>query len=366
MPILRGPAYKPGDMKLHAGVPATIPAGWGVADWRIANQADFPGLARAIGQAWRDPGDVYDIAVQFRFPDGTRFLKGGSWVYTAPTPFPYPLAGTLADVKQWNGSIAALMALDVTQQIATYTVQAIPAGPYFYAGVCPAGGHATTQKLPLSTGKKALRWTFAHVGTGTNGVTRDAQLQTAAGDYIQVETQGGVTNVATSVGGVVGTYVSATPVATVDLCFDAGAGTFAVLLDGNPLALSNAAYTVADYVGIVQVHEQNNPSAHAGDTVTVGLDLLPTHQAAWGPGVTDVAGNPIGDGVTSDVGTRPGSATSGGHALTAAELPGTFPTEGLRSPADYARALFENTGAAAPHTHTIAPEQSTVLVLVKL
>lgn len=209
----------------------------------------------------------------------------------------YPLGGTLADVKQWNSSITVQPSLDSSQQIATYTAQGTMGGPIYF-GVCPAGGHSTTQTIDLTSGKKSLRWNFS----GTSGfghIVADAQLQTPAGDFIQIEVQGSVVSVFTSIGAGVGTINTAvTPISTVDLMFDSGAGTFAVKVNGADLSLANNAYTSGHYTAIIQGHEESGYVGQAGSTAIIGLDTAPGDQAVWGAGVTDICGDPIGSSGT--------------------------------------------------------------------
>lgn len=83
-----------------AALPVRLMGGlWDNQDGRIALIADFPRLFAVIGQAHKRPGDTYNEATHFRFPDGSIFRQGAFHTPWTHVPSVWPLddvAGAVA------------------------------------------------------------------------------------------------------------------------------------------------------------------------------------------------------------------------------------------------------------------------------
>jgi hypothetical protein len=326
VPILKGSVFRPGDIKHHAGLPSQIPAGWAVADHRIANIADFPGLYAAIGQRWELGTDTYDTGLQFRFPDGTRLLRGAE----SSTPFS-AVAGA---------PVIAGLAVTVTANDRAAT--ALQSGKkYFYVTLAGA--------VPPASAVFACGFSTAS-GLQTVGLS-----VSSAGTVIASHSSGGAT---------VGPYVSGE---TWAVYRDSVTGTWGVIKpDG-----TDTGALAGGFVGATQVVAV---AAQAGATPATGTLTFATSGAFVFPADYSAANL-----TAYNVGTRAGSTTSGGTALTVEQMPPhSHNYASIIDATTAAGADFDainngangstttETGAGEAHSHSLDPEHVKMLVLVKL
>lgn len=375
-------AWRTGDVRIVGYAPGAMFPGWDLADWRIAAKADYPALSARLGQQWRDAADTYDTETHFRFPDGRRFIKGATWTAGAPLACAFPLADAVpgydAPIISGDGqTIHQLLPAGASSYgIASFT-QTIPGN----AGVTVV--RMGVNNLPLFAADGSEGWAgvgLAFYGAGPSLVLAAQIIANATGAY-EWATVGA--------GGPSGGGALASLPGFLDIRFRAAAGLIDVALP-NGTVLDSIAYTPQVVVPLLSIAGVSVAGDGIGripsvSFVTAAADM--TDSPFVGGGAVDACGNVLGatPAAVSNVGTRGGNATSGGHALTAGELPPldvTLPVAQRNSSSSGGAedwpvqvgngdTLGNQTLTVAgtgnlEHSHPINPEHSLFLVLVKL
>lgn len=389
--------YRTGDFRFYAGAPGTLPVGFTLADHRIADIADFPRLFAVVGQAWRLGGDTYNTGTQFRIPDGTRLMRGASW--SAVAPYTYALDALAAELMGPPASFAGALTMSAGSQIGSYAAQGGLGANAVFAAAPANFSTGTSAKLDTALGNPQ-DIEFVLTLPDLSGLPAGGVILAAAAMLLNAGTFATMFRV--QVDGVAGsnllsvTYYNSTGQIAQELNIPAGAHRVTLEMDSTtstmqvrrngaaPLVLSSDTYAPAQAVAVFQVQEYAGADpAIAG--LVASVEIVPDAADILYPitvGATDFNGTATGGGaITSDVGTRAGSATSGAHALTLAEMPIhshelNVDVEGFRSPADYNNDTYHtaatggggstlDAGEGDAHSHTIDPEHVKVLVLVK-
>jgi hypothetical protein len=369
MPTRKASAFKPGYMLVHSG--KNIPFGYTVADWRIDNIADFPRLYGEIGQAWRDPADVYDTSTQFRVPDGRRYMIGAD-----------PIYGALQDGA---GSVVAVPVITDAGRTATWTLnggfnfnlkkstKTYAAGKHFLAArFNTAGGIAAIASVGIAgagldvNDPATIAGNVAVVGSETFA---PFDLEAATDQaYIGSNTLAGNQIVIFFFDRDAGTWGSITNDGTVRTNQQALVG-----LGGNPLGMPAGPVQLVTFV----------EGMATGANAPLGVTWL-TDAELSAAGRSAPAGYANAVGTSYSVGKRQGSNTTAGHALTAAEMaPHThqynYKPVGLGG--DHGTGIAGGNGTAfvgqetesaadqllsQAHSHDFQAPQAQYLVLVKI
>jgi hypothetical protein len=358
---------------------------WDVADHRIAAQADWPRLFPVVGQTFRLPGDVYDTNTHFRFPDSLILRKGATVSAGALNAAAYPLTIT-------NGQA---IAVGFTGNIPTTASQAVA---YTIQGGLGASGNylsttdvAAPQTFTVATGKPVIEFavtTDAMAGAGgidfSVGVSDAA---TTANIVKFVFSNGGGASAVSVLKGGTSVFTDNLPTGnhTVGLEFDAVAGTYRALLNGAPVVVSDDTYsaTAAAIVAITAFENAGTAGTNAGKIFSAEARTESTTIAmTYGAGATDIGLNVLGASLlTSTSGTRTGSTSTGGHALTIAEMPlhdhdyyelvggGATAGDGASNdgnPDQNQTRQTSQTGSGDAHSHTLDPLAVAVLHVVRV
>lgn len=402
------PAVLPGRIRGLSGL-------WDVADHRLALISAAPKLFAAIGQAYRLPGDIYDQATHFRYPDGTRLRRGAT--VTPPTPAAaYPLDAALAEIQAFNPAFGKPV-MSNGDQTATLTIAGGRPSSYETIAVptlIPPG----PKTVSFSAGIKKIEWDYTmpditgaavnnvvcsmflgifYVNNFANGIVH-VYIKTSAVGGVQV-TELKVNRLGVDVSG----FITVPRTGRIAVAMNASAGTFSVETPAGVAVLSNDTYTPATpCIMSVNFNEAINvEAAHAGKTMSATL-VTDFNQMTYPPGAaTDIDGGTGGGSPvwSANIGTRAGTnaasvaVTVAGHALTESEMPPhhhnlkvgddantpvsfgddrAIATSLQVLPANVGTAQMYDAGGGAPHAHaasgtaSIDPEHVKVLRLVRV
>jgi microcystin-dependent protein len=347
-------------MKPYAG--GFVPPGWTLADNRVVNIADFPRLYAAVGQKWTNAGDVFDPLVQFRVPDGTRPISGGTPDVFHGALLNTVVVNTLGATVTAGVKISAVMAAGSAQALYRSTVSR-NSGQWFLRSKANTGDATQSQGYILGVTDA----TFAH--------------------YVQAELR--------VVGGATSLVVADNAGHTVTL-------PLADLVDGDEFILYGDAD--AKTLGVVAPDGTDNPGLEAtipypvdgggnarvlyagGGLASALAPAVPFSNTVGLNGQSGAIAAPVGYPgfsytVTGTVGTRSGSNTTAGTVLTVAQLAAHHhdvgSLHGGNGGVGGGGSFYPNvdgpptsvtgdTGGDEAHDHDFTPPVSAVLMLVKI
>lgn len=383
MPTRKASVFKPGYMLTHAGT--SIPFGYAMADWRIANIADFPRLYAEIKQAWRDAGDVYDQTTQFRFPDGTRYVRGAAMIPGMSFDGGTSLATDVA------GGQGFLPVISNGGRTVTGTFPTAPASVQFFAARSAATKTTGKFYFPFKVSVNVTipgGFIYALMGLGNGTVTvHDSEAFGAGLDgnaSVVGASAAGLTTLMSANHGqaaLSGATLANGDIYIVYADFDArtwgvidAAGTnhanVQAMADGTGggHTMGMATGALSAYVDVLAF----STAAVIGITCMTTAELLAAGRAAPGGGYANAFDTVV------TVGTRQGSNTTAGHALTANEGPvHNHPYYAMQNggagfaagPGANFSVQTENTSDAGngdPHSHDFQAPEAQFLVLVKV
>lgn len=362
--------------------------GCAVADHRIASQTDprYKRLFSKIGQTFRLAGDTYDTSTHFRFPDGTGFRKGAtvSAPVLAPATYPLVITNGQAIAVGFTGNLPT-----PASQTARYTVQgALPASVNHLSTTDVAAPQTFT--VAAASPVVEFEITSADV-VGVGGIdfscgVSDAATTANVAKFI-ISAAGGTHQIVVMVGNVIVSAPAAIApgINVAGFEFNTAAGTLKAKINGAYVALGSDVYTPTA-AAIVAITAFENAGTSAGNAGLIFEATARTESTTiaqtYGAAANDIGGNLLTGGATTcDVGTRTGSATTGGHALTIAEMPahdhdytelvggGATAGDGAANdgnPDQYQTRQTSQTGEGAAHSHSLDPLACKFVVLVKL
>ena len=364
-------------------LPARIPKGFAIWDGQVHAIADFPRLFGVIGQTFRKVGDTYDTGTHFRFGGGAVFRKGASYSPEVIAVSSYPLDddGTLVaplGYAHLPTTAPAHLAWSNAETGVNGTAVAVRS-----IALSDAGSTPRTAGVIFGVQHKITAWDAAAnvAEKRVLGIVETAGHALAGTIEVGYRTELGVHYAVARVNGIAAATV-------------AGA---------NPAGHSASLYFNGD-TGAVHwiaygVDQGAIPGANlgAGQRVTFGISVANAAGATVGantagllavqkadftdpfPAGTVGPAEPVDIPAGSDAGQQGGSATTGGHVLTQAELPSVVnmdtpdgPYPGWGGGATFNEGFNGHSikgvslGSDQAHSHTIDPQHEKYLALVRV